>query len=571
MQAPDEDDFEIVPLKFDLGNLPPDISVRGLKDEMKTVLQRILVRLAGEVPELKISSIEEKVLTNMQQRRERILRGKQVSIYYNVYVVRQDGIKFGPLSKSLRLCVSLFRTALIPFVHWHRNSSVIDEIRSRYDEVKDQLRQYSDVNFLAGGIDFNLCTSESGDFTVCAKDLTASPTPPLPAPRQRPKPGAALPGGEVGISGINGRDGLAAWAIALIALVSTTALLCFVYLAYLGLRTVLIDEEKDAKVFVSDRSSAGRSARTRSSRASRRTKKSRDGGSRVLALTSHGENEDQLVMYDGRSEGLTLPTMFNQDRFTVNSEASTKDFTINTRTTRDQTLYLTGPSVASRGPSVGSRGTRVGRDPTMYVPGGSRRPDPSVSGDVLMITDGGHYSPYSRRYGEDYDDSKSRRSSRPKRDPTMYVDGPSLETRSRDPSVYKEGGQRRDPTMYDDYDQSPSYSDAPQYDEPSYATEEPGQQTGPAIYCYGDESDEKSGITMPTAIDDGEAYYNSPSIAGESFSFRTQEPDARGGSVARGVSRGVSRGSLVTVHTINDKSSGKSGRKSRKRGERRYA
>jgi len=515
VQAPEEDNFEIVPLKFDLGNLPQDISIRGLRDEMKTVLQRILVRLAGDVPELKISSIEEKILP--QQRRGRILRGRKISIFYNVYVVRQDGVKFGPL--------------------------IISEIRSRYDEVKDQLRQFSDVNFLAGGIDFNLCTSQSGDFTVCARDLTASPTPPKPTPRPRPKPGASLPVGEVGISGINGRDGLAAWAIALIALVSATALLCFVYLAYLGLKAVLIDEDKDTKVFVSDKSLAGRSVRTRSSR---RSKKSRDGSSRPLAITAHGEEDDQLVMYDNRSEGLTLPTMFNQDRFTVNSEASTQDFTINTRTTRDQTLYLTGPS-------VGGRSTRVGRDPTMYVPGGSRRPDPSVSGTILMIDDGGHYSSYSRRYGEDYEDSKSRQSTRPKRDPTMYVDGATLGTR------YKEGGQGRDPTMYDDDDQSPLYLDAPRHDEPSYATEEPGQRSGPAIYCYGDEADEKSGITMPTALNDGVAYYNSPSIDG--VSFKTQEP-------------GVQGGSLVTIHTTSDfgsKLSRKSGKKSRKRGERRYA
>ena len=536
MQAPEDDDFEIVPLKFDLGNLPQDLSTRALKDEMKVVLKRILVRLSERVPQLKISRIEEKVPDQMQLR-ERILRGKMITIYYNVYVIRREGMKYGPI--------------------------IIAEIKSRYDEVKDQLRQFSDVNFLEGGIDFNLCTSESGDFKVCAKDITVSPTPPRPSPRPRPAPGVVgLPEGEVGISGINGRDGLAAWAIALIALVSVTALLCFVYLAFLGLKAVFIDGDKDTKVFVSDKSTSGRSGRTRSSgrtksSRSRRTK-SRDGGSRMLAI---------------------MP------------EASL-DFTINTRTTRDRTMYLEGPSVASRG-------TRVGRDPPMYMPGTSagsrrttsgrsrsrgRRPDPVP--DTMLVTDGGHYSPYTRRYGEDDDDLPSRQSSRQRREPTMYINGASLGTRSvgtrsksRDPTMYMEGGQgsRREPNMYDDDDQTPLYLEAaPHDDEPSYATTEPGQGADPTIYCYGDGADTKSGITMPTELDDGEAYHISHTRDSSYFadssqgrdgdSFRTQEPGAHDGSQVNSAFSSKFSGES----DFSSKISGKSGRKSRKRNERRY-
>ena len=89
--------------------------MRKLKDEMKTVLKRILLRLAKSIPELKISAVEEKLVAN--QSSEEALSASQkdvVSLYFNVYAVRDDDREFGPL--------------------------IVTEIRDSYDEVLDQIQ-----------------------------------------------------------------------------------------------------------------------------------------------------------------------------------------------------------------------------------------------------------------------------------------------------------------------------------------------------------------------------------------------------------------------------------------------
>ena len=98
-----------MPIEFQLGGLPKEIKMRELKDEMKTVLQRILVRLAERIEDLKISKIEEKFVPknrNMQAT-------KDVSIYFNVYVIRSDEKRFGPI--------------------------IISELRDNYGEVREQM------------------------------------------------------------------------------------------------------------------------------------------------------------------------------------------------------------------------------------------------------------------------------------------------------------------------------------------------------------------------------------------------------------------------------------------------
>ena len=145
--APEEDDYEVIPIKFDVMGLPDGISMRELKDEMTVVLKRILLRLADKIDGLRVTQIEEKVVMNRRRRDERDLqqqtlndnnravRGMEmmeypqqqrevlderelsqtVTLYFNVYVVRDDeGTKFGPL--------------------------IIEEIRNSYNEVLDQIQ-----------------------------------------------------------------------------------------------------------------------------------------------------------------------------------------------------------------------------------------------------------------------------------------------------------------------------------------------------------------------------------------------------------------------------------------------
>jgi len=100
--------------------------------------------------------------------------------------------------------------------------------------------------------------------------------------------------------------------------------------------------------------------------------------------------------------------------------------------------------------TINTRGTkqRVSRDPTMYIPGQEGKPDPDTD-DVLMITNG---DASSRRYYEDPP-------LRPKRDPTMYVEGdyasedPPLKPK-RDPTMYVDGGS--EPSMYFEGGREPS-------------------------------------------------------------------------------------------------------------------
>ncbi len=87
--------------------------MRELKDEMSAVLKRILLRLADRIEGLRISEVEERVVLDRNLREvERRLRSE--TVYFNVYVVRDENKKFGPL--------------------------IINAIRDSYDEVMEQVQ-----------------------------------------------------------------------------------------------------------------------------------------------------------------------------------------------------------------------------------------------------------------------------------------------------------------------------------------------------------------------------------------------------------------------------------------------
>ena len=113
IRAPDDDDWEIVPIEFQVGGLPTDIRMRELKDEMKIVLQRILVRLAERIEDLKISKIEEKFVPTRRLRNRNMQATKDAVVLFNVFVVRNDEKKFGPI--------------------------IINEMRENYGEVREQI------------------------------------------------------------------------------------------------------------------------------------------------------------------------------------------------------------------------------------------------------------------------------------------------------------------------------------------------------------------------------------------------------------------------------------------------
>lgn len=98
-----DDDYEIVPLRFDIQGLPDDVKMKDLREEMLKVLKRILLRLSEKIDGLKISKVEER--TSKRRLGERLLgvaaaihrELRDESLYYNIEVVRDpEGKRFGP-------------------------------------------------------------------------------------------------------------------------------------------------------------------------------------------------------------------------------------------------------------------------------------------------------------------------------------------------------------------------------------------------------------------------------------------------------------------------------------------
>ena len=112
--ATQNDLYEVIPIKFNVGGLPDTVSRSILIDEMTTVLKRVLLRLAERIPGLKISSVEEVThLSTAPHRDLRVLK-LDVTVNFHVYVVMDEEKRFGPL--------------------------IITELRDSYDEVIEQIR-----------------------------------------------------------------------------------------------------------------------------------------------------------------------------------------------------------------------------------------------------------------------------------------------------------------------------------------------------------------------------------------------------------------------------------------------
>jgi len=473
ISAPEDDDYEIVPIEFQLGGLPKEIKMRELKDEMKTVLQRILVRLAERIEDLKISKIEEKFVPknrNMQAT-------KDVSIYFNVYVIRSDEKRFGPI--------------------------IISELRDNYGEVREQMVQFTDTRYIGANVQFNLCTSSQGEFSLCAKD---KPTPkPVPAPTgagaPSPSRGQRPPRTfNDGIGGANGGGGgLAGWAVALIVIIILIFGCCIAYYIWKNMRdkyddkgmtNIYLDQSraKNTNRGYDERSYArtARTARTNRTRKSRRPRE-RD------------YDRDDYDDYDPNAGAEIV--LYN------NENPEFDEFTINT--------YGTKRTEAEES------ATRVGRDPTMYIPGQEDKPDPDSS-DILMITDG---TTSTRQYYEDPP-------LKPKRDPTMYVHGEASERSDYTEELESGHKPRRDPTMYvnDEATEPGNFMN----DRSNLSSDPYGMNDiDEASEYYGGYDDVGRNNHMNTSGRDPSFYLSSENMSQSEESFRTQEPSVASRSPSR--------------------------------------
>ena len=152
-----------------------------------------------------------------------------------------------------------------------------------------------------------------------------------------------------------------------------------------------------------------------------------DSRSRASGYTSrYGEGRDRPLQ-------LTNGSQYSERRgrplqLTNGSQYSRRDYNQDQQQMLALPYYDDSYSIKTFGTkkSVQQQQRRIkpARDPTMYIPGQEDKPDPDA--DVLMLTNGGGGGggksiSSSRRY---YDEDESTvQSMKPKREPTMYVDG----------------------------------------------------------------------------------------------------------------------------------------------------
>ena len=98
----DDDNYQIIPLRFDISGLHDGYSVSELKSEMKSVLTRILLELAEDIDGLTIKNVEQAVvnLANTNNSNANLIIEKKAgeeTMYFNVEVVRVEDMEFGPI------------------------------------------------------------------------------------------------------------------------------------------------------------------------------------------------------------------------------------------------------------------------------------------------------------------------------------------------------------------------------------------------------------------------------------------------------------------------------------------
>ncbi|ACI64306.1 predicted protein [Thalassiosira pseudonana CCMP1335] len=453
---PPESEFEIIPIKFSITGLPDDVTMRELKNEMKSALTIILTDLAEGIKGLKISGIEERVAKRVrslfdedqeeeevdleqQQRVRRLLRN--VDVYFDVSVVRVDDKKFGPL--------------------------IINEIKDQYNEILNLIQGSSSEYFSAegggGNLGFNFCTLDAGQFTMCSS---------APVPVRQPSP--------VILSNEPEGGGLPGWAIALIVIVVLLLVVCIGYCIYASTRDEYGDKYTTNNMYMDEKSYR-----------SRRTTGSRSHRSRRTRATN--PNELQIVVAQGQDPSFG------------------DDFAVNTYNTN---------ATGRRQP-----------DPSVYNPNAIDPDGADGNSGILMLTNG---EDPGRVYMEDPP-------LKPKRDPTMYVDGLSTD----DPSLYSAKYSEQEPD--DDADQ---YNPESSQSDPDgsvhrmksmYGIDEESQDYDDGYGEYGmPTAKSKQSSTYMGSAQNAEyargqqdpSFYDAPPQVGDEHSFVTQEPEVPEASVS---------------------------------------
>jgi len=408
-----KDDFEVVPIKFDVMGLPDSTSVRQLKDEMAIVLRRVLIRLSERIPGLKVKNVEEKVVMNRSLEKSLRALAKDVTLYFNVNVVRDDDRQFGPL--------------------------IIAAMRDSYDEVLTQIQTFTDTSYFGGGnLNLNFCTSQGGKFELCTGEVYNNPPQnqqvawtPVPVPAEV----STQSGSENG-----GVGSLPVWGILLIVILIFWLLACLAGFIFFYCRDTNENKDVQNNIYMEDvksrdgsrymsRLSSVESTRSESSGSPDSSESTRSPAPRrnsrqlVLAVqqTRRSENSSFATSRSKKKQSRD-PTMF----YPGQEDAPDPDSDVLMITDGGSTsrrYYTEDPPLKpKRDPSTYVKG-KYSRDPSMFS---AEDPSNKVKRDPTMYVKG-------------------------RRDPTMYVEG------QHDPSMYVEG--RRDPSMYAESSSASIYMD----------------------------------------------------------------------------------------------------------------
>ena len=151
-------EYETIPLKLSLLNLPSVIDIRSLKEEIFIIVKRLLIDLAEKMSSLRITNFEENILggrknsrlllSQHQKNKLRKLTTQNLDIYYVVTVLTDPNVE-----------------SFKPFVvKWMQDS---------YDLILEKIREYTTREYFGYDLSLNWCTTSeksNGQFTMCNSD-----------------------------------------------------------------------------------------------------------------------------------------------------------------------------------------------------------------------------------------------------------------------------------------------------------------------------------------------------------------------------------------------------------------
>ena len=124
--------YEVIPIKFVVSGLPPELKMTELEDEMMLALRRALVDLTESVWGLKVTGVVESAKMASEQEKNAAAddggkKKKRVRFYYDVTVLKHPtpGRRFGPI--------------------------IIDALKQNYDKIMEDIEAYTQMEYFGQG------------------------------------------------------------------------------------------------------------------------------------------------------------------------------------------------------------------------------------------------------------------------------------------------------------------------------------------------------------------------------------------------------------------------------------